>query len=331
MIIRMTTLLVYIHWRSTTPHLAKGFNLHTPLTEGGADKMLSWVKSTKKQMFWGAFFNFKLGYAGVGAEWKFCYNQKNCTQLFVDCLLLSRWYSPPYHLSTCQPRGTEMNSAGIVLDPPLNGSGMNISLICVQMQNIESTKQLCLILSVENWAKTKIFLYTRWSSTDCPFENYFWKSLRYGICDEIFNPAPAPPWPQQHQLHWMLLLPNCPILLIRLPGRWQDPSSWVQTLLNLGDPAWTRPHNGKTAAACGRRECRARGTSLWARDPRILGAAKSCITNPRWRLLVSEDFPAGEIFPSTDNEQSFPSCRLCYHLKCCATGSISQRSMADFL
>ena len=60
-----------------------------------------------------------------------------------------------------------MISAGIVLDPPLNGSGMNISLICVQMQNIESTKQLCLILSVENWAKTKIFLYTRWSSTDC--------------------------------------------------------------------------------------------------------------------------------------------------------------------
>ena len=128
-----------------------------------------------------------------------------------------------------------------------------------------------------------------------------YKINRGGWSYEIFNPAPAPPWPQHHQLHQLPLLPIRSILFPLMPSCRPNPPSGVQTLLSLGDLARTFPHNRQIAASCRRGGYRAGGTSLWARNPRILGPAQSRRTNPRGRLLVGEDFPAGEISSSSES------------------------------
>ena len=60
----------------------------------------------------------------------------------------------------------------------------------------------------------------------------------------------------------------------------------------------------------------------------LLSHASRIPDDDYWSVKI---FQQVRFFKAPTTNRVFPSCQLCYHLKCFATGSISQRSMADFL
>ena len=160
---------------------------------------------------------------------------------------------------------------------------------------------------------------------------------KYGNID----PAEAAPWPQRNHLHRLSFLPNSPLLLPLLPRGWQDPPLGVQALLFFGDLVRPRPHNRQTAISRRWWQGWARETAVWARHQRFLGPAQPCRTNPRWRLLVGQDFWTGGIdssaahlfihFQKCKTDVICTSCQMCSLTKFYQTGSISLKSTAVFL